>query len=1147
MSLKKLLIITLYFLIPIGITFYLQNFQSNRDAKTLISQNIQSVLEKSEIILTDMEDDIRNGDLKKAINRKPNEFDIFIYDRSKLVYWSTNDYSIDSKDVFLESRKIFLNENKFGKFVVNKGNSLQHTIALTFPLERTYAIKNQFLRNSLNELIFDGLKGELEMDSISNYIKITSPNISFGFNQFTDNTLSINVKFGFVFLIILWLSMGIVFIIKRIDNPYLQILFLVLIKVSLHFKHLFLSDLLLFSPKVFASSEVQPNLFQLILNSILLYYIVSIISKIEKVRNIRFALFPIFLFCEFIILYDLVKHSSLEFSAFQIIYLDFKNILIISAIILNVILSSALISNLILLGEKYIYSFFSILLLGALLYLVQPNIAIAYLCISFIVLVLIYFKKESLQSLVVCLLLLSFFVSFQIVEKKEQKIINNKVDLITKFISGDDPYMEYLINDVSERISKDKIIVSKLKSPFYSSSDFIKNKIRKVYLNKYFPGYEFDIDVITIDQIFRNGNELRLGSHIYSVEKKEYYEDLYKLNGTQLGKGNYLKLVCFDEARLVQNIVISFNGKSNSKQSVIPQLLLDANTQSNEGVFKDFSYLILEDDIVTLKEGDLFEKISDKHALSLISSKEIDSKGYNHLRIKVGSKSILVSHKNTFINDWVNVFSLFTILLIFCLLFFLIFRQLVYKNEVSLAERLQLTFSFIVLATFISIFSATVGSISEGYRQQIGVENLRKAEKVSESIRYLLDRNEIDKAELESKLELLSINNDSDIHLYNNEGMLISSTLIEMFDKHLKSRMLSYELKENRREVLKLDNVGKFEYYSAFSPIISNSNQMLGYINIPFFDGKEELEERINDLAYSTLKISLIVFVLILLVSLYLSRRISKPIHELSQKLGNVNFDGLNETLEWSKNDEIGLLVQSYNEMLGKLSQSKEELRKKEKQEAWQQMAKQVAHEIKNPLTPMKLSLQFLQRKMSGDEVDIKDISKTTDSLINQIDNLSDIVGSFSEFASMPNYKMEIENIALLIQDVVNIHHETATINVDIEENINVNIDKKAFTGILSNLVINGVQACDVGTAVIDIKSKLQEEDLILSISDNGTGIPDDIKDKVFVPNFSTKYSGSGIGLALAKKGIEEFGGKIWFESKPDVGTTFYIELPLSK
>jgi len=254
------------------------------------------------------------------------------------------------------------------------------------------------------------------------------------------------------------------------------------------------------------------------------------------------------------------------------------------------------------------------------------------------------------------------------------------------------------------------------------------------------------------------------------------------------------------------------------------------------------------------------------------------------------------------------------------------------------------------------------------------------------------------------------------------------------------------------------------------------------------------------------------------------------------------------EKIEWNKQDEIGGLVNEYNRMVDELAASAELLAKSERESAWRQMAQQVAHEIKNPLTPMKLSVQYLQKAWNEKTPDWDDrLNRFTQTIIEQIDSLSVIASEFSNFANMPRSHIAKEDMIEIINNSIELFNNTTKINFTLESQqpCMVIVDREQMLRVYNNLIKNSIQAIpnpDEGAIKIAINKNNAE--YLIRFSDNGIGIPEDQKGKVFYPNFTTKSSGMGLGLAMVKSIIENAGGSISFESEPGKGTSFYISLP---
>jgi nitrogen fixation/metabolism regulation signal transduction histidine kinase len=353
-------------------------------------------------------------------------------------------------------------------------------------------------------------------------------------------------------------------------------------------------------------------------------------------------------------------------------------------------------------------------------------------------------------------------------------------------------------------------------------------------------------------------------------------------------------------------------------------------------------------------------------------------------------------------------------------------------------------------------------------------------------------------------------------------------------------------------EVLLEEQVGKLKYQAVYLAIPSQAT--LGsnaVVAVPFFESEEELNALISDVLGSVFNAFVVIFILFLVISFLVTKNLTLPFRLLTQKLKATNLED-NEPMVWASKDEIGLLVNEYNQMLYKLEASKKVLASNEKETAWREMAKQVAHEIKNPLTPMKLTLQHLLRlEREGKLEDAVKLKKSLETLIHQVDALSGIASSFSTFAKMPLPNNERMNFKEVLSRVLELFKTDKRMELEFQddsynEQIPILGDDKLFGRVISNLIINGMQAVEPGKKPkIRVWLWLSDRAVFLEISDNGKGIPEELRDKIFIPNFSTKSQGSGLGLAIAKSGVETAGGKIWFETEVGKGSTFFLTFPL--
>jgi nitrogen fixation/metabolism regulation signal transduction histidine kinase len=263
--------------------------------------------------------------------------------------------------------------------------------------------------------------------------------------------------------------------------------------------------------------------------------------------------------------------------------------------------------------------------------------------------------------------------------------------------------------------------------------------------------------------------------------------------------------------------------------------------------------------------------------------------------------------------------------------------------------------------------------------------------------------------------------------------------------------------------------------------------------------------------------------------------------------LQRTSLTKINQPLKWKADDEIGLMVKEYNQMLFKLSESKAELEQTQRERTWREIAQQVAHEIKNPLTPMKLTLQQLQRSVETNTNTAEKTGKAVSTLLNQVDTLNDIASSFSTFAKMPEPVIQRLELVSVIKRIVLLHSQSGDLSFSspIKEAFVLG-DEQLLGRTFSNIILNAFQAARPGhPQELRITLERKEGKYVLIFKDNGKGIEPHVAERIFLSHFSTKKSGSGLGLAIAKQAIEQMQGRIWFDTVVGAGTTFYIELPV--
>ena len=411
------------------------------------------------------------------------------------------------------------------------------------------------------------------------------------------------------------------------------------------------------------------------------------------------------------------------------------------------------------------------------------------------------------------------------------------------------------------------------------------------------------------------------------------------------------------------------------------------------------------------------------------------------------------------------------------------------------------------------------------------------------------------KEKLQQTVTKISEIHAADINLYDLEGNLRTSSLPLPYNKGIVSTKMDPEAyyhinRQKEVQYFKEEHIGSLSFVSNYVPVIDAGGREYAYLNIPYFTSQSKLKQEIANFLVTIINLNAFIFLIAGIVALFITNRITRSFSFISNKMKEVNLGSVNEAIEWKRNDEIGELVNEYNKMVGKLDVSANALAKSEREGAWREMARQVAHEIKNPLTPMKLSLQYLQKAISNNSDNVRELTaNVAQTLVEQINHLNQIAGEFSQFANIGNPKSETFDLHEVLYQLIQLHRMDERVHLDctpVHHEIMVNADRTQLNRLFTNLIQNAIQAVPEGKEVqILIEEEIRDNRILIKITDNGMGIPENMRSKIFTPNFTTKTSGTGLGLAMCKGIVEHAKGNIWFETMADSGTTFFVELPL--
>jgi len=765
----------------------------------------------------------------------------------------------------------------------------------------------------------------------------------------------------------------------------------------------------------------------------------------------------------------------------------------------------------------------------------------------------------GLQILIVSVVTSKIFNTY--IDKNQQQ----DLDILSiKLGEKQDPILESEFAGIPVQMAKDEPL--NLMLTFLADIPTAGKDATVLLQQKYFGGY-FDRYSIQFSLFDRNCTPLlevkdpRLLNEGFFDDQISYNSDSTATDGLFFVK-NYKKNVQYIGKITLKDkkLFVLMEPKQFEELGSFPDLLLDQSQQKSEKL-KSFSHAVYRDRQITSRFGDFNYPFSLQDSSILGRS---DHGFIHHYYEPDENTKVIISRKT---KTW-NYFFTFNsyLLLFFSLITYVcyIFYSAVFTDHFSsptLTRRIQ-TIIVVLLLLAMSAVGVTSGNLVSG---QFGKNNKKQLEEKTQIIINELSGqfkteeffDPTQKELINLKLKEYARLFNTPISLFYKSGELFNTSEAKLYDLGLAASLVNpkafWKLNQNQSSSeIVTDKAGTLKYLSLYTPLFDANKELIGFINLPYFARSSDLVNELSGIISALINVYVILFVISILAGLILSGFITQPLRLIKQQLSNVALGRQNEKITWQSNDEIGRLVFEYNQMLVKLENSANLLAQSERESAWREMAKQVAHEIKNPLTPMKLNLQYLQHLMKNNPDDFREkFEKTSAGIIEQIDSLANIANEFSTFARLPGAQLETINLTEIIASSVLIFENQENMeikNAMPEREIWIKGDRDQCLRVFNNILKNAVQAMeDLQDPHIYIGCEQKEDVVIISIQDNGCGINEALRSKIFTPNFTTKTTGSGLGLAMVKNIMLGFGGSISFTSEQEKGTTFYLEFKLAE
>jgi signal transduction histidine kinase len=1168
-------------------------------------ERLSDYLQKIAGIVTanDFEGNIKNclEGKKRSVNEKG--FGFLVYEKGKLKYWSDRVVSFYENEDDLETGEgLIILPN--GYYLIKK---LVHDSTNIYGLHLVkydYSYENKYLINSFNETydlphefrIVVGSEDDLYpvYSTDGNYLFSVEPE---GDYLCTTKQLYFPGFLYFIGLLVLLLFFRRSFM--ESDSPFsLKLASLAIALFLVYWLHLIFQipkvffHLDFFSPSVFALNNWLPSLGDFFLLALFFLFwtfnfgegldVDQMQSDSFLSRKMIFGLYFVFNGSLYLLIHffirELIYNSTISFSLNSIIEISAQSVLGIFSVgllILAVIFFTIRIINCsqddFKLGELTVIILGISLFLAVVQYVSVGNIyygAILFFAVSSVLASLFskrYLQQYTLSYLIIFVSAASlyslavFYTTTAEKQRDEQKL------MAVTLVAERDPAAEVFLVEIQDLISVDPEIPRLL-----IEEEGLIDHLQQTYFNGYFRQYDVRFFVCTgADSLFIEMDK-RMAPCI------DFFEDMIETQGERIKGTNFyfmdnmngrisytgwLHYPLSSETRGV-SIFMELNSELLFEGIGFPELLMDKSLAKPEN-YKKFDYAKYYGGELTDKHGDYnynFYVYSYPASANEFEYRIWD--GMEHLIYHTRQDNYVIVSRELFtFSDYLISFPyLFVFYLLSILLFLFAGSRAIRKRSVKfdLKFRIQAAIISIVFVSLLMVAIVTVWYNVREYREKHQNDLNEKMISIAGEIDIRLEEAEEMSGEqvdwLNREISRLANVFRTDINFYNTDGGLIASSRPEIFHRGLISGVMNsqayYEIFKNFQiKYSQPEKIGHMSYLSAYRPVINNSGEYLGVINLPYFISQDRYSQELSTIIVAFINLYVLLLLASIIVAVFISNQITKPLVLIQENLRKMELGKRNEPIQYSRNDEIGSLVREYNKKVDELAVSAELLGRSERESAWREMAKQIAHEIKNPLTPMKLNIQHLQRTKGKSKEYDQYIEKVTSTLIEQIENLSNIATEFSNFAKIPTARTQVFKLAEQVQKVIDLFDNY---QVDIEfytnglEYLEVNADREQFSRAIINLLKNAIQSIpsDREGSVVIILDR-HEHQAVISVSDNGEGIPDDLQDRLFRPSFTTKSSGMGLGLAIVKNIVENFKGHVWFETKENDGSTFYIEIPI--
>lgn len=1166
------------------------------------------ILNKKELLATQLLHDIEANNDPKILFSQSDKYEavfkeqgiaFFVMEKNNQVFWTNRSINF-SRDL-----KEFSNENGFiqlkngGYQYIKKQNNDTIFLALIL-VKHQFNINNNYLKNRFHASYHIPSSSKIsEKEGFP--VKSLSGKILFYLEKEVSDSVTTKTNWVIVSLFFIAFLLLISFVSQRIKrtkirkyNSLVVILFVIISKLLMTY-FVFPSGLFqqeLFSPNIYAHSLILPSLGDFIITSvfffIIVFYLSQWIKKIRKNKALGILLMTLSALIPLVLtswLEGLVKNSKINFDINYLLDLNDYSFAGIFGILLLFIATIVLVKSIFngfadkIFQQNHFQLFY--IGLGIIAIIIGRFFFDLSMLLSlwFLGVLLLFSIKTNTKSIfykgIFLTLAVSLTLSYGFIHFEKQKESLTKEFWAKKVAKEKDPITTYLFEDVKMKIENDTFLINELINYRIDRDaiDYIEDK----YFTGFWSKYNVNIllcdeqDTIIIDEENQEANCIDFFRKKISAEAEDPFQInkdicfLYSADGASSYLGKILIENKLDSISGSLYLYIELYPKTFSKSEGYPELLLNQKEISRSIDLNKYSF-------AKYKKGKLYSNSgSFNYSIEFDENTEVNNngflsmsyEGFNHLVYSPDpfTTVVLSSRKKTIFN-YITTFSYLLIITgLLILIIGIVLKVDPFRWQIAFTDfstKIQL---FIIASIFLSFILFGWGT-SYYIKKQNLIKNKKNITEKVQSVLIELEHKLGDKTELNEALYddmtyyLIKFSNVfyTDINLYDKKGQLLASSRPEIFERGLTSNKMDLNAYNQihlhkKSQFIHNEKIGLLDYLSAYVPFRNEHNEILAYMNLPYFAKQNELENELSAFFTALINIYGLLFLISAIIAVFFANYISEPVRMIRDKIGALQLGKSYDLIDWQSNDEIGSLVSEYNKKVLELEKNALKLAKSERESAWREMAKQVAHEIKNPLTPMKLSIQHLQRTAKDQPADLNDrIDRTAQTLIEQIDTLTNIANEFSNFAKMPKANEQTIDLLPIIETTIDLYkkgHHQLRLENKLLDSIPIVGDKDQMYRVFNNLIKNAIQAIPEDRAgKIDVI--IEERDLcfLIEVKDNGIGISEDKKSQIFAPNFTTKTTGMGLGLAMVKNMLENINAKVWFTTVQNKGTSFFVEIP---